>query len=196
VRLNGKVYEAIAAATARRPRRDLYHSALVVTTPEGRYAIESAPIRESDGPDRGVVGEGPVGSKRLGRLKLFRYELRCRRNGTIPDLAEAVESPRRLTADPETAGRLLALMPAAPTPVWGRDELHAGEMWNSNSFVAWLLEGAGIDASAIEPPSGGRAPGWHAGIAVARRRGVSSTTAARPRAPAAPASGAALRRSP
>jgi hypothetical protein len=42
-------------------------------------------------------------------------------------------------------------------------------MWNSNSIIAWLLERAGIDAAAVAPPSGGRAPGWAAGVAVARR---------------------------
>ncbi len=47
-------------------------------------------------------------------------------------------------------------------------------MWNSNSFVAWLLERSGIDASAINPPPGGRAPGWIAGIIAARRAGPRS----------------------
>jgi hypothetical protein len=56
---------------------------------------------------------------------------------------------------------------SAPLPVWGRDELGAGEMWNSNSFVAWLIERAGLDAASIQPPPGGRAPGWQAGVAVA-----------------------------
>ena len=31
------------------------------------------------------------------------------------------------------ARRLLDLVATVPTPVWGRDELDAGEMWNSNS---------------------------------------------------------------
>ena len=42
-------------------------------------------------------------------------------------------------------------------------------MWNSNAIVAWLLTTAGIDARAVRMPGGGRAPGWDAGIAVARR---------------------------
>ena len=41
-------------------------------------------------------------------------------------------------------------------------------MWNSNAIIAWLLVTAGIDAGAIAPPPGGRAPGWRAGIAVAK----------------------------
>jgi hypothetical protein len=169
VRFNGCVYEAVAAALGRRPRRDLYHSALEVEVPEGRFVIESAPIRPADGPDRGVVGEGPVGSRSAGCLRIFRYELRCWRGGFIPDVAEAVESPRRLSADPERARTLLALMPGVPRPVWGRDELHAGEMWNSNSVIAWLIARSGLDADAIRPPAGGRAPGWDAGLVVARR---------------------------
>ena len=54
-------------------------------------------------------------------------------------------------------------------PVWGRDELRAGEMWNSNSFIAWLLARSGIDTDTIRPPDNGRAPGWEAGLVVARR---------------------------
>ena len=42
-------------------------------------------------------------------------------------------------------------------------------MWNSNSIIAWLVARAGLDADAILPPMGGRAPGWHAGLLVARR---------------------------
>jgi len=169
VRVNGRLYEAVAARLAHRPARDLYHSALEVRVPEGRYVIESAPIRPSDGADRGVVGEGAVGSRRAGWLRIFRYEVRCWRDGVIADLAEAVESPRRLSDDPERARKLLALAPFVPTPVWGRDELHAGEMWNSNSIVAWLIAGSGLDAGAIRPPAGGRAPGWDAGLVGAHR---------------------------
>src|SRR5437764_943319 len=139
VRLNGRLYEAVAARLARRPVCDIYHSALEVRVPEGRFVIESAPIRPRDDPDRGVVGEGAVGSRWAGWMRVFRYELRCWRDGAIPDVAEAVESPRCLTRDPERARQLLALAPSVPTPVWGRDELRTGEMWNSNSFIAWLI---------------------------------------------------------
>jgi hypothetical protein len=169
VRLNGRLYEAVTARLARRPVRDLYHSALEVRVPEGRFVIESAPIRAADSPERGVVAEGAVGSRWAGSMRIFRYELRFWRDGFIPDVAEAVESPRRLTDDPERARRLLALAPHVPTPVWGRDELHAGEMWNSNSVIAWLIACSGLDTGAIRPPAGGRAPGWDAGLVVARR---------------------------
>jgi hypothetical protein len=80
----------------------------------------------------------------------------------------AVESPRRVSEDPELAHRLLELVPEVPTLVWGRDELGAGEMWNSNSVVSWLLARSGIDTSSIRPPAGGRARGWDAGLMVAR----------------------------
>lgn len=172
VRLNGRVYEAVTARLGHRPTCDLYHSALVVRVPEGRFVIESAPIRAADGPERGVVAEGPVGSRWVGRMRIFRYELRFWRDGFIPDVAEAVDSPRRLTDDPERAQLLLALAPQVPTPVWGRDELRAGEMWNSNSVIAWLIDRAGLEADEIKPPAGGRAPGWNAGLVVARRTGI------------------------
>jgi hypothetical protein len=169
VRLNGKVFEAVAAWLARRERRDLYHAGLQVCVPEGRFVIEQAPAW-GEGSRRGVVAEGPVGLRALGRFRLFRYEIRRWRDGAIPDIAEAVDSPRRLGDDPLRARRLLDLVPQVPTPVWGRDELRAGEMWNSNSMIAWLLARSGLDVDSIHPPLGGRAPGWRAGIVVAQRQ--------------------------
>ena len=171
VRLNGQFYEFLSAMIGRRPASDLYHSALVVRTPEERFVIESAPVPRAGGAGRGVVAEGPVGNRWAGRFRLFRYELRRWPEGSIPDIDEAVDSPRRLSDDPAQARRLLELVPAVPTPVWGRDELQAGEMWNSNSMVAWLLERSDLPAERIEPPAGGRAPGWNAGVLVARRKG-------------------------
>jgi hypothetical protein len=169
VRLNGLVFEAIAARLQHRGRADLYHSALEVCVPEGRFVIEQAPAWGTS-EERGLVAEGPVGIRAAGRFRLFRYEVRRWRDGDIPDAAEAVESPQRLTDDTDLARRVLELVPTMPTPVWGRDELHTGEMWNSNSFISWLLVRSGLDVSAIHPPAGGRAPGWHAGLVVARRQ--------------------------
>ena len=171
VRLNGKVFEAVVSLLERRRPLDLYHSALEVRVPEGRYAIESAPVPDADAQARGVVGSGPVGSRWAGRFRIFRYEIRCWRDGVIPDLGEAVESPRRLTEDEAVARRLLRLAPLVPTPVWGRDEYKTGDMWNSNSIVSWLLARSGLDVESISMPSGGRAPGWDAGLVVARRLG-------------------------
>jgi hypothetical protein len=173
VRLNGQIFEFFAARLQRRPPCDLYHSALVVHVPDGRFVIESAPVpRGREG--RGVVAGGPVGSHLAGRWRIFRYELRRWRGGVIPDIAEAVESPQRLTTDTELAQRFLDLMPSVPTPVWGRDELCAGEMWNSNSVVSWLITRCGLDVQSIRPPRDGRAPGWRAGVVVARRAAVAA----------------------
>lgn len=176
VRVNGRVYEALVALWQRRERFDLYHSALEVTTPEGTYVIEMAPIPDRDGGERGVVAEGPVGTRLAGRLRLFRYEVRRWRGGSIPDVAEAVESPNRISADAAVATRILELVPQVPTHVWGRDELGVHDMWNSNSLIAWLLVRADVHIASIAPPAGGRAPGWAAGIAAAE---ASAPTAAR-----------------
>jgi hypothetical protein len=169
VRLNGLVFEAIAARLQHRGRADLYHSALEVHVPEGRFVIEQAPAWGTSG-ERGVVAEGPVGTRPAGRFRLFRYEVRRWRDGVIPDIAEAVESPQQLSDDTEQARRLLELVPEMPTPVWGRDELHTGEMWNSNSFISWLIKRSGLDVDSVRLPQGGRAPGWHAGIVLAKRQ--------------------------
>jgi hypothetical protein len=163
------VFEALAARLERRDRCDLYHSALEVRVPEGRFVIETTPVPPGDGAERGVVAEGAVGTRAAGRFRLFRYEVRRWRDGVIPDIAEAVESPRRLSEDPAQGRRLLELVPQVPTPVWGRDELRAGDMWNSNSVISWLMARAGLDVESVHPPLGGRAPGWPAGIVVARR---------------------------
>ncbi len=169
VRLNGRVFEAVAARLERRAACDLYHSALEVFVPEGLFVIEQAPVRDSKGRERGVVSEGAVGSRRAGRFRIFRYEVRCWRGGVIPDVAEAVDSPQRLTDDPEAGQRLLDLASRAPRATWGRDELGTGEMWNSNSLIAWLVVRSGLPVESIRLPAGGRAPGWHAGLVAARR---------------------------
>jgi hypothetical protein len=169
VRLNGRIFEAVVARLEKRPTSDLYHSALAVRVPAGEFVIEMAPVRDANGEQRGVVSEGPVGSRWAGSVRIFRYENRCWRGGVIPDVDEAVDSPQRLTSDTTRAQRVLELVPEVPTPVWGRDELEAGEMWNSNSLVSWLIARSGLGAEAVHPPIGGRAPGWHAGLVVARR---------------------------
>ena len=172
VRLNGRIWEAIHALLERRRPLDLYHTALVVRVPEGRFVVENCwPISDGDGSARGVLVEGPVGSRRMGRWRVFRYEVRRWPDGVIADASEAVASPQLLSQDPVVARRLLALVGSLPSPVWGRDELGTGEMWNSNSVIAWLLARSGLPVDAIRPPAGGRAPGWQAGLAVANRMG-------------------------
>ena len=109
-------------------------------------------------------------------------------DGTIPDIADAVESPRRLSDDLGCARRVLDLVSQAPTPVWGRDELGAGEMWNPNSLISWLLARSGIEVEAIPLPAGGRAPGWSAGIVVAVRADAKTGGAGSASVDTAPAS--------
>ena len=168
VRFNGRVYEAILARRQRRRPFDLYHSALEITVPEGRFVIENSwPIPSDNGDMRGVALIGPVGSRGLARFRAFRYEIRRWRNGVIADVAEAIESPRRLSNDRDVAHRLLELVESVPPLRWGRDDLRLGEMWNSNSVISWLLAQSGLRPDEICPPKGGRAPGWEAGFRAA-----------------------------
>lgn len=170
MRLGGTLYEALLAGGQRRPRRDLYHSALVATVGNGCTVIEMAPVPNLRGSEeRGVVCEGAVGARLLGRARVFRYEIRRWDGGEIPDLSYAVASPVRITDDAEVTQRVLDLVPLVPTPVWGRDELRTGEMWNSNSVISWVLTRAGVAAQAGRPPGDGRAPGWDAGVFAARQ---------------------------
>src|SRR5438128_5215927 len=170
VRLNGKVYEAVAARLQQRSPCDLYHSALQVVVPRGRYVIEQTPVIDAHGAERGVVAEGPVGARWAGRFRIFRYEVHRWLDGVIPDLNEAVDSPRQLSDDLGQAERLLEVVPEVPILVGGRDELKAGEMWNANSIISWMIARVGLNADSIEPPAGGPAPGRQAGILAAGRQ--------------------------
>jgi len=171
VRLNGRIYEAIQAFRERRSRFDLYHSALEVHVPGERYIIETAWPIPDDRPDsRGVVVEGPVGSPWIARFRVCRYEVRRWKDGVIPDVLEAVASPKRLSDEADRAHRILDLVGSVPALVWGRDELRTGDMWNSNSVISWLIARSELPAEEVRPPAGGRAPGWEAGIVMARRR--------------------------
>jgi len=96
---DGRMYEAVEAARQHRERYDLHHAALEVHLGGDRYVIESAPAWDRVEPDRGVVVVGPVGLPWLGRSKWFRYEVRRWRDGIIPDVAYAVDSPRRVSAE-------------------------------------------------------------------------------------------------
>ena len=153
VMASGIAYEWAAARMRGRRPCALYHSALVVWLPEGHYMIEQAPVPDAHGRDRGVVATGPVGLRSAGRFRIFRYEVRCWLNGVIADLGRATSGPIRVSDDLGDARRLLAVLPSVPTPTWGRDQLHTGEMWNSNSVVAWALSRSGIDLAPLTPPS-------------------------------------------
>jgi hypothetical protein len=171
VRISGRTYEAISSLAQRRSRRALFHSALIATIGDEDTIIEMAPVPDPNGQhERGVVAEAPVGTRRARRFRVFRYEIRRWRNGVIPDLSYAVSSPVRITENPSVVHRVLELVPLVPTPVWGRDELGVGEMWNSNSVTSWLLTRAGLGGAAGVPPGGGRAPGWDAGVRTAQHQ--------------------------
>ena len=98
--LNGRVFESVVARLEKRPIRDLYHSALVVRVPEGGFVIEQAPRisrrRRTTRRRRRRRGRQPPPRQ----ATACRYEIRCWRGGVIPDVNEAVESPRRLTDEP------------------------------------------------------------------------------------------------
>ncbi|WP_249666108.1 hypothetical protein [Nocardioides faecalis] len=169
VAFNGRVYEALCARRQHRRPAPLFHAALSLRLGEASYVIEMGPAWGNTVPDRGVVVEGPVGLRVLGRSQLFRYEVRAWRGGSIPDLELAVGDPTVMSEDPVRASRLLELVDEVPSLTWGRDELGLGEMWNSNSIIAWLLLRSGHDLRRVRPPAGGRAPGWGSGIALAVR---------------------------
>ena len=173
VAFSGRMYEAFHGAVRRHPRHDLYHAALVADLDGTSTIIESAPVPDGDGETaRGVVAGGAVGSRLLGRFRVFRYEVRRWEGGTIPDIHDAVASPVRISDDDVAVHAVLDLVATVPAPVWGRDELDAGDMWNSNSVVSWTLTRAGLLAAAGSPPPNGRAPGWDAGVRVAERLGA------------------------
>jgi hypothetical protein len=170
VRHTSRWWELLAARRAHRIPRPLFHAALEVSVGGQRHVIEMAP--NWGGPpaaDRGVVVTGPVGLRVLGRSRLFRYEVRCWRDGTIPDREWAVGGPVVLTPDEATAQSLLDHIHRVPALTWGRTVPPSGEMWNSNSLVAWLLGVSAVPTSGLTPPAGGWAPGWAAGVALATR---------------------------
>jgi len=164
----GRVFERLSAWRHRRHPRPIYHAALEVTVSGARYVIEMGPVWTETDRDRGVVVEGPVGIAPLGRWRAFRYEVRCWPGGRIPDRAWA-EADVRVSDDDECTAAVLAAVRTVPALTWGRDQLGLGDMWNSNSLVAWLLSGSGVDLSHVVPPCGGRAPGWRAGLSLAER---------------------------
>jgi hypothetical protein len=167
VRISSKLFEAVSAFAARRPRCDLYHSVLAISESKGHFIIELAPVPDLNGELRGVLAEGPVATRWLSRFRVFRYEIRLWLEGEIPDIDYAIASPVRITDDAKIAEKILDTLPSIPTPVWGRDEFDTGEMWNSNSVISWVLARSGVSTESIHPPANGRAPGWDAGLALA-----------------------------
>ena len=60
----------------------------------------------------------------LGRLRLFRYELRCAHRGAIPYILASVGGPRRVSQDIDHARHLLELVPQFPIRLWARHAFH------------------------------------------------------------------------
>lgn len=163
-----RLWEAIEAFRARRSRCVLYHSALKLRKSDGTaLTLELTPA--FIGGDTPPLMTGPVGFRGADRLRLFRYQLRCLEADTLPDEEYAV-SNTRLSTDCATLEHVLALAPGAPRHVWGRRVRGTREMWTSDSIISRLLVRAGLDLSGVAPPADGRAPGWRAGLELARRQ--------------------------
>ena len=170
VRLNGRVFEAIAAAasigdaaTSITPRSSSSSTA-IATRSSSRRRRTLTRRAAAWSPPAPSAAATPAGcacfATRSAAGAAGRFRISTRRSA----------GPRRLSSDPRDARRLLDLVRTVPTPVWGRDELKTGEMWNSNSMTAWLIAATGLSTDLLRPPPRGRAPGWDAGIEVARRR--------------------------
>jgi hypothetical protein len=88
VRLNGRVYEALAARLQRRRACALYHSALQIGVGQERFVIEQAPVHDWSGKERGsspkalsaVAGRDDFGSSAtrsvFGPTDMFRTSLK------------------------------------------------------------------------------------------------------------------------
>ena len=87
VRLNGRVFEAAAARAARRPARDLYHSALAVRVAAARFVIEQCWSVMRTASSAALSPKVPSGSAGAARFRIFRYEIRRWRGGKIPTSA-------------------------------------------------------------------------------------------------------------
>ncbi|HUG31763.1 MAG TPA: hypothetical protein VMM14_02630 [Acidimicrobiia bacterium] len=169
VRLNGRIYEAISSRMERRAPHDIYHTAMVVHLPEGRFVVETMwPQPDRDTVVRGVAVEGPVFARWLSFTRTFRYEVRCWRDGILPDADDAVGGPQLISDDVSVVRSVVEQVPKVPAHTWGRRVPGTDDMWNSNSVVSWLLARAGVDMSQVSAPRGGRAPGWRSGISLGR----------------------------
>lgn len=171
VKHTSRWWELVRVRREHRDPRPLFHAALEVFDGDARYMIEMTPAWGQRATSRGVVATGPVGVRWLGVSPFFRYEVRRWKGGDIPDRSWAIGAPMRFPLTRSGARELLARVPSVPRLTWGRDVFGTGDMWNSNSLIAWLLHTAGIDADRLDPPKGGSAPGWRSGITAARVHG-------------------------
>lgn len=151
-------WEVAAAAREHRAARTLYHGALELVVDGRPLVVEMTPTWGRA--TREVVATGPVGSRWLGWLPFFRYEIRYTRPPGPTGHGATVVSDRR-----EAVEAVLAAVPHVPRLTWGRAVGPSRDMWSSNSVVSWVLAEAGL-LDACAPPPGGRAPGWDAGLDV------------------------------
>ena len=93
VRINGRVFEAAAARAARRPARDLYHSALEVRVAPARFVIEQATVRDGHGEQRGVVAEGAVGIRGRPGFGSFATRYVAGQTGRSPTSTRRLKAP-------------------------------------------------------------------------------------------------------
>jgi hypothetical protein len=91
VRFDGLVYDAAAAQLGHRPACNLYHPALEVRMPEGRFVIEQTPVPDNQGATRGVVAGH-----------------QCPASGTLPltGIVRIDTTPPRVTGCRDVARRL------------------------------------------------------------------------------------------
>jgi hypothetical protein len=169
VRWNGRVFEAVAARHSHRAAKGLYHSALEVTVGTDRFVIEMTPVWSDHDVDRGVVQEGPVGARWLGRSALFRYEVRRWPDGRIPDVAEAVGGPRCVGEDPLRAQALLDLVPQVPVLTGVATSGAPVTCGTPTRSPRGCSPAAGTTCTAsCRPPAVAPPPGWTVGLALSR----------------------------
>ena len=125
VRFNGIVYESLAASIQRRPRYNIYHSALELTLPDGVYTVEMTPVPNSRGWERGLIAEGPLGSS--GRDDFGSSVTRSAGGRTVSSQTWAMPCHRHcISPTARVVERAFGLLPAVPALTWGRDESRRG----------------------------------------------------------------------
>ena len=153
VRLNGLVFEAIAAR-------------LAAPGPPTSTTRRSRSTCRRDGRDRAGAGvgrerrpgrrrRGSVGTRAAGRFRLFRYEVRRWRDGVIPDLAEAVESPRRLSDDRDLRAAVArARAGVADASLGSRRAAHGRDVELELAHLLAVVR-SGLDVDSIRLPRAG-----------------------------------------
>lgn len=170
VRVNGKVYEALLARAQRRASRDLYHAALVAELPDGHPLSRSGPS--------GTGSPAPPIAARWCRARsaCVRWAV-----AVVPLRGAALAGrshpgPRVRRGRPASSHRRRGRRTTCPR----RRDRRAGADLGPRRARArgdvelqlrhtWVLVRAGLDPSEVQPPSSGRAPGFDAGLAAARR---------------------------